>query len=337
MIDWAGGYSASWRAMLVDPATWADSAELGHLDSAGVQRSASQLRETGSAEMTLPEGATFGEGLVRIEMLATQGAERERVPVATLLMARTGADRSRGRVALTLEGRSVLAYAADERVLAGTYAPRGADGAAWAARMLSCCPCPIEVMGSFALADHVVFAAGTTRLEAAWALLDSAGWVAELAGDGTCRIRPLPTEPALDLGRANARLLTAEPAATSQLSKVPNRYMAALDGEVAVAVNEDAADESSHAARGRWVDAWDGSATPLGGEGLQAYAERMLRESAPVGTVRYSREWWPGVTVGSVVRGGMPSRGLDGLMRVTSQSLTCGAGVTVTETVEVLR
>ena len=43
------------------------------------------------------------------------------------------------------------------------------------------------------------------------------------------------------------------------------------------------------------------------------------------------REWYPGVLVGSVVRGSVSSVGLDGDMRVERQSITCGAGITVEE------
>ena len=45
----------------------------------------------------------------------------------------------------------------------------------------------------------------------------------------------------------------------------------------------------------------------------------------------YTREWWPGVHPGDIVRGSLASAGLDGDMRVSAQSFECGAGIVVTE------
>lgn len=337
MIDWSQGYSASWRVMEVDPVTWADASEIPSVTNVAVERSDEQMRETGSAEVTLPQGERFGERWVRVEMMATQGSDSERVAVATLHMAQSESDPSKGRQAITLEGRSVLAPAADERLLAGSYVPKGADGAAWVARMLACCPCPVVTEGSFTLGDHVVYAGGTTRLEAAWMLLDAASWTLVIDGDGTVHVCPKPTRPSLDLDRANTRLLVTVPKTTTQLLEVKNRFIAVADGQTAVAVNDDPYDETSYTARGRYVDEYEENPTLVDGETLEAYAKRRLAEvSAHADSKAYEREWWPGVTVGSVVRGGIASVGLEGDMRVTAQSLTCGAGITVSETAEVM-
>ena len=336
MIDWTQGYSAEWRVMRVDPITWADSSEIVGIASVSVESTNEDLMQTGSADVTFPLGESIDECWCRVEMLARQGAAIERVAMATLLMAPNSAERSHGRQATSLEGRSVLAPASDERLLAGTYCPARTDAAQRVAEFLKG-PAPIVVEGAFSLTEHMVFAAGTTKLEAAWMLLDAAGWTLIIDGDGTIHITEKPTEPVLDLGIANASLLGTSVTTESDMWSVPNRYVAVDGDDVAIATNEDPGDQTSYVVRGRWVDEWDESPTPVDGETLHAYAVRRLDEMRPTEKRTYVREWWPGVTVGKVVRGGLASVGLVGDMRVTSQSLTCGAGVTISETAEVLR
>ena len=52
--------------------------------------------------------------------------------------------------------------------------------------------------------------------------------------------------------------------------------------------------------------------------------------------ITYRREYVPGIVPFSVVRGALPESGLDGDYRVTTQRLTCGKGITVEESAEVM-
>lgn len=338
MIDYGKGYSANWRVMAVDPATWAATEEVGGLMSASVERdSTSDLLESGSAEFGAepPEGEFWG----RIEMLAEQSGEVERHAVATLLMSPGDSTMGSGGGKWSYQGRSALAPAIDRVLLAGTYAPQGDDGAAYAASLVQkCTPAPVLVHGSFTLSQHVVFAQGTTHLEAARMLLDSAGWSFRLSGDGSIHIGPKPTEPSLVLDAAKASLLGVEIGLGGGLQDVPNRYIAVNDDETAVAINYDAHDPSSYSARGRYVDVYDDSPQMVDGEGLQAYAERKLAEaSESIETRSYTREWWPDVTCGDLVVGSIGTVGLDVRMRVKTQSVEIGTGAVVSESAEVLR
>lgn len=335
-IDWAGGYSREWRVMEVNPATWADSGELpGVTDASCSVDSTGRLILSGSVTLTTDPGWDAAERWCRIELLADQSGVAERHAVCTLLLAPSPSKVRRGRVTWQLEGRSPLQPAEDVRLSAGTTCPRGADGAAWAASMLSVCPCPVTVAGSFPVADHTVFAAGTTRLEAARTVLDAAGWCMQVAGDGSVAIAPVPTEPAVTL---TASLLGTEVTADDGRADVPNRYLATRDGVTAVATDEDPASPTSHASRGRWVDEWDSNPETRPGEGLQAYAERRLAELTGAAGVRtYQRAWVPGVTASDVVRWQLPSARLSGEYRVTKQSVVLGSGLSVTETVEAVR
>lgn len=326
-IDWAGSMSVELRAMEVDPRTWASSTELGMVTSASVSRdSSTPLVESGS--LTLEgDGLPETEIWVRIEALATQGGAFERHPVATMLFQPAPTTVRRGSTSMTMDGCSVLAPAEDRVLLAGTTVAAGADAAAAAVGLISeCTPAPTSADGGFSLAEPMTFAGGTTYLEAAQMLVDAAGWCIQVETDGTVHVRPKPTVPAIELYERT--IGTSVQVADSDGVK-PNRYIA-VDGErVAIATWGEPT---------RYVDEYDGSPKTIGGESLQAYAERMLAElNGSAGTREYERPWVPGVTAWDMAHGAVPAAQLDGDMRIVHQSLGIGHGISVTEKCEVLR
>lgn len=336
MADFALAYEAEWHLYRVNPDTWADGDEIGMLVSASVTYdSEGDAPELVSADLSIHGSPTEGwePGTYRLAMRAIQDGGAERVDVATLLCESDGGEVDRGRDAKSVTGRSVLHPAATTHVRAGEYAAAGQDGAQKAADMLSeCMQAPISVEGSFKLADHYDFAPGTPVLEAVWQLLRAGGFCMQVDGRGEVHIMPLPDKPALVLDRAAARLLMPQVSHSLDFSEVPNRYTAKDYDFQAVAINDDASSPTSHSSRGYWVDSYDESPARLDDETLQEYAERMLEELSTVNDERtYTRRYVPGVLPFSVVRGSMPSVGLDGDMRVVSQSLECGHGITVTE------
>ena len=338
-IDWGSSVTCSWRVMEVDPATWADSMEVSGARSGSVTRDATgRLLESGTVEVE-SDAPAAAERWARIEVLAVQGALMERHALATLLLVPSPSKVRRGGRVASYEGRSVLRPCEDRKMLAGSYAPKGADGAAWAARLLAgSTPAPVSADGSFELSDNIVFARKTSYLEAAWTVVEAAGWCIQVDGWGRVAVRKKPVQPALLLDRAGARLLGPEVESDDGLADVPNRFTAWDGSEQGQAVDERAGVPTSYKERGRYVDEVDDSPKRVGGESGQAYAERRLAELTEVaGTRSYERAWWPGVTVFDMVRGGLADADLVGDMRVRSQSLQLGAGISVTEEVEVLR
>lgn len=335
-IDWSAGYSSSWRAHEVIPGTWADGGEVAGIEPARIERTRdgdAPLLESGTLNATVPIGDDWRERYVRLSMVATQGGESERVDVATLLVSSASGDTDRGRDALGLTGRSVLWPASTGRLESGSYAPAGADGAAWVARLLRAhIAAPVVVTGSFRLASHVVLDLGCTPLEASWLVLRAGGFALSIAGDGTVTIGPDPTVPALSLDATNARLLHTRFPRDVDWSGVPNRYVAIDGDEIAVATNDDPNSPVSTVTRGYDHTKVDSNPVRIGGETLIAYANRRLEEESIAYDRRtYSREWWPNVVPGDLVRASMPTVGLEGDMRVHRQSLSCGAGIVVDE------
>lgn len=338
MIDYGKGYSSAWSLMKVDPVTWAASDEVTGLLSASVERDCSSyLLESGSAQFDshIENGEFYG----RLEMLVEQGGEIERHPIVTLLLSPGDSKASKNGVVTEYTGRSVLAPAMDMILLTGSYASSGSDGAKYAASLIAkCTPAPVTTEGSFTISDNFVFAQGTTYLEAAYEILDSANWRIRITGGGAVSIGPKPTEPSLVLDNANASLLGTEVGINGSMEDIPNRYIAVDGDKRAIAVDDSPNNPTSYTVRGRYVDIYDESPQQCNGESLEAYAKRKLQEAVEsIETRSYKREWWPDVTCEDLVVGSISSVGLDCTMRVKTQSIQIEHGAFVTEKAEVLR
>ena len=334
-IDWGRGYEATWHVYRVSRDTWADASELTGVTEVSVESSCDNepLIQKGSLSVDVAPGTAFEEDYYRVVMVATQGAYQERVELATLLCSSSEGEVNRGVDSVQIQGRSVLYPASRTQLETGSYAPSGVNGVAYCADLLRACTnAPVETQGSFTLDDHLVFDAGSYVLDAVWGVLEAGSYVIEIEGDGTIMIMPKPTEPSLVLDDAGARLVHPGIRHSMDYSEVPNRYYANENGVEEMAVNDDRSSVTSTTHRGWFSDQRDDSPTRVNGETLHAYCERMLEEASTVTDERtYSREWWPGVHPFDVVRGTLSSVGLDGDLRVVSQSVTCGRGVTVEE------
>ena len=334
MIDWAAGYAATWKVYSVNPKTWADDAEVYGFESAQVERQANgALVESGRLTFDSDPGEQLVEGYFRLAMVARQGQSVERVNIATLLCSSDSGDVDMGRSKSSVTGRSVLYPASTARLTSGSYAPRGCDGAQFAADMVSqFIAAPVSIDCKFTLGSHVVFDLGSTALDAAWSVLDAGNCCFQVHGDGSVHVVKRGGGIALSLDDAGASLIQPKVSYSTDLSGIPNRYIAVDGDAVAIAANTDAASRTSITTRGFRIDVIDSSPMPIEGETLQEYAERRLAEESVVREERtYTREWWPDVYPYSMVRGSLPSVLLEGDMEVASQSIQCSKGALVTE------
>lgn len=330
-MDWSQSYAASWRIFRVNRRTWADAEQVDNIDSVSVTRTADgDLLESASFELT----GDFTEDYYRIVMTAEQSGEVTRVDVATLLFNVSSGKYDYGVNVQTAEGHSVLYPASTTTITAGEYAPAGVDGASYAAKLLQdAINAPVEVEGGFTLNDHVVHEIGTSVLDAVWSVLEAGpdgGYIIQIDGRGVVHIRPQPKDPALLIDSTNAALLTNEINFTTDESDVPNRYVVIDGASRTVAENNDPDSPISYTNRGYYVDEVDESPTPVDGETLSAYATRKLKEMSVRQDERtYTREYHPDVYLYSIVRASID--GLEGDLKVKSQTLTCNYGITVNE------
>lgn len=335
MIDWTKSYESVWRVFRVDASTWSDAEQVRGVDSISVTRSCATdkpMLESGSMTIT---GDAFERGYYRVVMNAVQGAQSQRVDIATLLCESTKNTSNYGTRQFSVSCNSVLYPASTQSVLDGLYVPAGANCAEFAASMLrSCVKAPVNVMGDgYTLTEHYWFEFGTRILDAVWTLLNLGGYVLQIDGRGEIAVKPQPTESALTLDGANVALLGAAVTNVMDTSDVPNRYIAKSDRAVVIAVNNDPDSPVSTIARGYYYDEVDDSPATIGTETLADYAVRRLEElSTGISDVRtYTREYYPDVYPGDLITGTLDSIGVNGTMRVVNQSLTCNQGVTVSE------
>lgn len=327
-MDWTKSYTSTWRVYRVNRKTWADGEALEKVDSASVSRTADgSVLESGSLEVS----GEFSTDYYRIVMIAQQGWEFRRVDVATLLFEIKGGTIDFGRTVTSIDGYSVLRPAETTAVTIGGYAPAGVDGVQYAKELLeSAINAPVETEGSFTLNDHVVHELGSSIIEAVWAVLNAGGYIMQIDGRGVVHIRPKPTEPSLKITNANISMLTNGIDFESDMSEIPNRYIVISDDAVVIAENNDPASIVSTVSRGYFVDMVDTSPTPVNDKTLNEYAEDRLKELSILKDERtYTREYVPNVYLYSLVRASID--GLQGDMRVTSQTINCGNGITVNE------
>ena len=327
-MNWGQSYSASWRVFRVNRDTWADAEVISNVDSASVTRTADgSLLESGEFTVT----GELEPDYYRLVMTAEQGGDIERVDVATMLFDVNGGEFNYNRTSQTAEGYSVLYPASRTVIIAGEYAPAGVDGAEYAADLLrGAINAPVLVEGSFTLNDNVVHEIGSYVIDAVWAVLEAGDFVIQIDGRGIVHIRQKPEEPSLILDTGGMRLLTPGIRYTTDISEIPNRYIAIDDFVRAVAVNDDPASAVSTVSRGYYVDYVDESPVPINGETMGAYVRRKLKELSVMKDEReYTREYSPDVLLYSLIRASID--GLQGDLRVQSQNLTCGAGITVAE------
>lgn len=328
-MDWTKSYTSTWRIFRVNRKTWADGEMLKKVDSASVSRTADgRALESGSLEVS----GEFNTDYYRIVMTAKQGEQIERVDVATLLFEVKGGQIDFGRTVHSVDGFSVLHPAETTAVTIGEYVPAGVDGVQYAKELLeSAINAPVETEGSFTLNDHVVHELGSSVIDAVWAVLDAGGYIIQIDGRGVVHIRPKPTEPSLRITNSSIGMLTNGIDFESDMGDIPNRYIVIDDSNnVVIAENNDPESIVSTVSRGYFVDMVDTSPTPVNGKTLNEYAYDKLKELSIMKDERtYTREYAPDVYLYSLVRASI--NGLQGDLRVESQSINCGKGITVNE------
>ena len=121
---------------------------------------------------------------------------------------------------------------------------------------------------------------------------------------------------------------------------VPNCYRVSSGDLCAVARDDDPESELSTVARKRTRggsgEIWSGESgvALTDGESLAEYAIRKLKEAqSPARKISYTRRFQPDVTVSDLVQLHLPGHGIDGVFRISRQTIELGHGARTQEEV----
>lgn len=328
-VDFSKGYSASYYAERVDPATWRDIGVI-KLTNGTIKRETTGKRQ--SADLGCVNYHIDVEQWVRVYLDAKQDGASAHVPLFTGL-AVTPDDDYNGRLTTnSLTCFSVLKPAEDVLLPRGSFAPAQANGAELVRRLLSVSPAPIVVADdSPLLSESIVAEDGESCLSMADRILDAMGWRLRIEGDGTIHILPAAKEPVIRFDPIENDVIESKIKVSADWYSCPNVVMVVAGDVTGIARDDDPESPLSTVRRGREV--WKREECTLAaGETAAAYAQRRLKELQRVRqTASYTRRYVPEVMPGDIVGLNYPEQGLTGNYGAQSQSITLGYGARTAE------
>ena len=254
--------------------------------------------------------------------------------VATLLFEQVSGKNDYQVETVSVKGQSVLKPVEDRHMRHGSYIEKFSNGAVWCQNILNeSTPAPVVLDDpkGFTVDRYFVFDGGTSCLKAVWKILDSAGWVLQLDGDGTIHILEKPKDFKVEYGRGNLKYIKPGISYDEDLSDIPNMYYARLNGVSAQAVNDDSNSEVSTVNRTYVKDVTELDPVPVNGETLDHYVNRRLEEESTVyKTYKYEHDGLFDTKVFDNVYWNIPDV-YTGVMRILEQTITCEQGMAFEE------
>lgn len=335
-MNWNSGFSALYELRKVDPVSWLDTERLD-LTGGTVSRSDDDLQESASITMTQDPRECW----VRIYLKARQTGGSARVPIFTGLTSTPQREVDGVRESFQAVCYSVLKPARDVWVPLGYYVPAGAEGARVAAQLLRVGPAPVTFQDDGPkLLEPIVAEETDTNLSIAQEIVGSIGWRIRISGNGSISIEPQASQISARFDTMDNDSIEPKITDGQDWYSVPNCYRVSSGGQYAVARDDDPdsalSTVSRKANRGGTGEIWTGeSGVSLGdNESLAEYAVRKLKEAqAPARKVSYTRRFMPDVTVGDLVSLHYAANKIDGIFRVSRQTITLGYGAKTQEEV----
>lgn len=335
-MDWNRGYSALYELKTVDPVSWMDSGSLDFM-SGKINRSESNLIESADLQMT----QRVREGWIRVYLKAKQAGSGAREAVFTGLAMTPQRDLDGKRASYPTECYSVLKPVEDTLTPRGYYVPAGASGPELAAQLLKVGPAPVTYEeGGPLLLEPIVTEDSDTNLSVAWMILDAIGWRIRITGYGQIHLCPRAAEASARYDAFDHDAIEPKIKDSDDWYDCPN-CLRVVSGETCIEVKDEDPESmlsisARKAARGGSGEIWkqENASTLSEDESVAEYAMRKLREAQEHSReVQYSRRYNPALTVTDIVNLHYPGIGIDGLFRITSQTLNLGHAIRTDEKV----
>lgn len=332
-MNWNKGFSASYYAYFIDPASWRETERL-EITGGNIKRTDEGLRD--SADLYCVSYEQGKDRYIRVYLDARQHGGAAHVPLFTGLATSPSRDIEGFYETNSLECYSVLKAADDVLLDRGYYVSAGANGAAVIRDLLSCCPAPvITEEATPSLQSSIIAEDGETRLSMAEKVLAAIGWRIRIHGDGTIELCRKGASNLARFDPIEQDVLEPTIAVKYDWYACPNVFRAVHEDLSAIARDDSPDSPLSTVSRGREVWAEETSCEFNTGESISEYAIRRLRELQQTKlTAEYDRRFHPDVLVGDLIRLHYPAQSLDGLFRVKSQNIELGYNAKTTEEVE---
>ncbi|MBR4681600.1 MAG: hypothetical protein IKP03_10960 [Fibrobacter sp.] len=330
-MDWSKGLSASYYMAIVDPATWRDM-EAIQITGGSIERGTDGLMQSASIDCV---NFSKDEKYIRVYMGARQSGESVRIPLFTGLSTTPDNDFNGSLNNNTVECFSVLKPAGDVMLPLGWYAQAGIGADVIARKLLEVIPAPVEMDDTAPyLKTSIVADEDETHLSMVQRIVEAINWQIRITGDGRILITPKSTEPVAAFDPVGNDCIEPDMTVTCDWYECPNVFRAVMDDMSAVARDDSEDSPLSTVNRGREIWMQDTSCDLADDESIAEYAARRLREEQQSAiTASYDRRFHPDIMPGDVIRLKYPAQGLNGLFRVTSQSIELGYGAKTSEEV----
>lgn len=334
-MNWKNGFSASYYAYIIDPKSWRETTRLD-ITGGSISRSLDGLRDTADIECTFYDPGP--ERYIRIYLDAMQNGAACHEPLFTGLATSPARNIEGLYETNTVECYSVLKAAEDILLQRGYYVPAGCNSVTVIKELLSCTPAPIIVSGTApSLQRSIIAEDGETRRSMADKVLAAINWRIRIAGDGTIEICEKPTTVSAHFDPIEQDVIEPSITVNYDLFNCPNVFRAIQDDLSAVARDDSPDSPLSTVNRGREVWKEDTSCELSSGESISEYAARRLKELQRVQMkAEYDRRFNPDVLVGDLINLHYPAQFLEGVFRVTSQTIELSHNAKTSEVVEAL-
>ena len=309
-MEWNKGFSALYHMTLVDPITWHD---VGRVEITGgsIQRESDGMMQ--SADIDTREFPS-GERYIRIYLDTDYNGVIE---------------------SHTVQCYSVLKAADDVLLERGYYVPAGISADVILNQLLSVVPAPVEVAdGAPSLLASIVADEDDTYLDMVQRVVAAIHWRMRLTGMGEIIIEPYPTATAATFDPLDNDCLETQITVTNDWYSCPNVFRAIDEDMTAIARDDSEGSPLSTINRGREIWAQDTSCDLNDNESIGEYAARRLREEQKNAlSATYKRRFMPDIMPDDLIYLKYPEQGLNGVFRVTSQTIYLGYGATTSEEV----
>ena len=330
-MEWSKGFSALYHMTLVDPITWHD---VGRVEITGgsIQRESDGMMQ--SADIDTREFPS-GERYIRIYLDARQEGGGDTVALFTGLATTPDTDYNGVIESHTVQCYSVLKAADDVLLERGYYVPAGISADVILNQLLSVVPAPVEVAdGAPSLLASIVADEDDTYLDMVQRVVAAINWRMRLTGMGEIVIEPKPKDAIMTFDPLDNDCIETQITASNDWYSCPNVFRAIDEDMTAIARDDSEDSPLSTINRGREIWAQDTSCDLNDNESIGEYAARRLREEQKNAlSATYKRRFQPDIMPDDLIYLKYPEQGLNGVFRVTSQTIDLGYGATTSEEV----